>query len=170
MSKSFDQEILMTSGAAGATDLMIMEFSIDGHRYGVGVDKILEIMQYQEVTPIPHSHPYVEGIFKPRDNIITVVNLPLYLGHNESEPGHKDIMIITNFKNSNTAFHVHNVEMIHRININQMEKPDEAISSQRDNLTVGIARVGEKLITLLDLEKVMNEIVPSNMDEYNYEA
>jgi len=150
-----NQEILLESGT---NELMIMEFSIDTHSYGINVAKVLEILQYQPVTPIPHSNPNIEGIFKPRDNIIKVVNLPTYLGHGESEPGNKDIMIITNFNNTNTAFHVHNVEMIHRISWTDMEKPDEAIYNDPNNITIGIARLGEKLITILDFEKITADI------------
>ena len=149
------QEILLESGT---NELMIMEFSIDKHSYGINVAKVLEIMQYQPVTPIPHSHPNIEGIFKPRDHIIKVVNLPAYLKHENSQPGNKDIMIITNFNNTNTAFHVHNVEMIHRISWSDMEKPDDAIYNDPNNITIGIARLGEKLITILDFEKITADI------------
>ena len=150
-----NQEILLESGT---NELMIMEFSIDRHSYGINVAKVLEIMQYQEVTPIPHANPNIEGIFKPRDHIIKVVNLPSYLNHGKSEPNNKDIMIITNFNNTNTAFHVHNVEMIHRISWTDMEKPDDAIYNDPNNITIGIARLGEKLITILDFEKITSDI------------
>ncbi|MDL2248920.1 chemotaxis protein, partial [Tyzzerella sp. OttesenSCG-928-J15] len=141
----------------------IMEFSIGKRSFGINVAKVLEIMQYQEVTPIPHANPYIEGVFKPRDSIITVVNLPAYLNlEDEESRDHKDIMIITNFNNTNTAFHVHNVEMIHRISWTAMEKPDETIYKDENNLTVGIARLGEKLITILDFEKIMADMSPNS--------
>ena len=155
MARNNDQEILLE---AGTNELMIMEFSIDKHSYGINVAKVLEILQYQAVTPVPHSNPYIEGIFKPRDHIIKVINLPAYLNHEKSELGNKDIMIITNFNNTNSAFHVHNVEMIHRISWTAMEKPDDAIYNDPNNITVGIARLGEKLITILDFEKIMADI------------
>ena len=155
MTNNNNQEILPE---AGTTELMIMEFSIDNHRYGINVAKVLEILQHQSITPIPHSNPYIEGIFKPRDKIIKVVNLPAYLGHSESAPGNKDILIITNFNNANTAFHVHNVEMIHRLSWNAMERPDDAIYRDPNNITIGIARLGDKLINILDFEKIITDI------------
>jgi len=155
MATNKNQEILLESGT---NELMIMEFSIDNHSYGINVAKVLEILQYQPVTPIPHSNPNIEGIFKPREHIIKVVNLPLYLNHGESDPENKDIMIITNFNNVNTAFHVHKVEMIHRISWTEMEKPDDAIYNDPNNITIGIARLGEKLITILDFEKITADI------------
>ncbi|MDR2899770.1 MAG: chemotaxis protein [Clostridiales bacterium] len=157
MAKQNSSDILLE---AGTNELMIMEFSIDGRSYGINVAKVSEIMQYQPVTPVPNSSKFVEGVFKPRDNIITVIDLPLYLGLSPSRPGNKDIMIITNFNNVNNAFHVHNVEMIHRISWTAMEKPDETIYNNVDNVTIGIARIGEKLINILDFEKIMAEIGP----------
>jgi len=147
---------------AGTNELEVMEFLIDGRSFGINVAKVMEIMQYEEVTPIPHSNDFVEGIFKPRNQIITVLDLAAYLGLGKSTNPGRDILIITNFNKNHTAFHVHSVEIIHRISWSDMEKPDETISAGMDGITTGIARVGERLITILDFEKIMAELNPSH--------
>lgn len=76
-----DTNILLESGT---NELEILEFSIDGNCYGINVAKIREILPYQTVTPIPNSHTSIEGIFMPRDTMITVINLPRELGLKES--------------------------------------------------------------------------------------
>ena len=153
------KEILLE---VGNNELEIMEFLIDGRSFGINVAKVLEIMKYEEVTPVPQSHPFIEGIFKPRNQIITVLDLASYLGLNPSESNERDILIITNFNKNHTAFHVHSVEVIHRISWSQIEKPDESISVGGENITTGIARVGERLITILDFERIMAELNPSH--------
>ncbi len=150
-------EILLETGT---NELEIMEFLLDNRSFGINVAKVLEIMKYEEITPVPHSNPYIEGVFKPRDNIITVINLAKYLNLNESSDNERDILIITNFNKNNTAFHVHSVETIHRISWTDMEKPDDTIYRNVENVTTGIARIGEKLITILDFEKIMAELNP----------
>ena len=60
----------------GTNEIEIMEFTIDGNLYGINVAKVREIMLSAPVHPMPHAHPAVEGIFKPRDIVITVVDLP----------------------------------------------------------------------------------------------
>ena len=156
---STKKEILLE---VGNNELEIMEFLIDGRSFGINVAKVLEIMKYEEVTPVPQSHPFIEGIFKPRNKIITVLDLASYLGLNASESNERDILIITNFNRNHTAFHVHSVEIIHRISWTNIEKPDESITVGADNITTGIARVNDRLITILDFERIMAELNPSH--------
>ena len=58
-------------------------------------------------------HPAVEGIFKPRDVLITVVDLPYYVTDEHLEKSEKDLFIITNFNNLHVAFRVHTMHMRH---------------------------------------------------------
>lgn len=67
-----DTNILLESGT---NELEILEFALGRNRYGINVAKIREILSYQPVTPIPHANPCVEGIFMPRDVMITVISL-----------------------------------------------------------------------------------------------
>ncbi len=77
-----DTEILLESGT---NEIEIMQFTIFGELYGINVAKVREIMMADKVKPIPHSHDAVEGIFKPRDILLTVINLPKYLTGQEAE-------------------------------------------------------------------------------------
>jgi len=52
-----------------------LNFTIGNNHYGINVAKIKEIVPYSPVTPVPNAHPSVEGIFMPRDLMITVVDL-----------------------------------------------------------------------------------------------
>ena len=90
-------EILLESGT---NEIEIMEFMIYGELYGINVAKVTEIMMSDKVKPIPHSHPVVEGIFKPRETVLTVIDLPKYLTGRESEKDEKDLFIVTNFNNT----------------------------------------------------------------------
>ena len=85
-------EILLESGT---NEIEIMVFTIYGELYGINVAKVKEVMKADTVKPMPHAHPAVEGIFKPRDIVITVVDLPFYLTGRTTEIGERDIFIIT---------------------------------------------------------------------------
>ena len=150
-------DILLESGT---NELEIMEFKIDNRNYGINVAKIKEILQYTEVNPMPNSHPCIEGVFKPRDLVITVVNLPKYMGYGDEPPGERDILIITNFNKLITAFHVHSIEGIHRISWEDIEKPDATIYGGEEGLATGIAKVDGRLITIIDFEKILVDISP----------
>ena len=144
----------------GTNEIEIMEFTINNNLFGINVAKVREIMMSAPVKHMPHTHPAVEGIFKPRDIVITVVDLPKYLTNQECEKGPKDLFIVTNFNKMFVAFRVHTVVGISRISWTDIQKPDNTISGGDDGVTTGIAQCGDDLVSILDFEKIVAEIAP----------
>ena len=152
-----DSNILLETGT---NELEILEFVISGNSYGINVAKITELMQIHEVQEMPLSHPCVEGVFQPRNEVYTIVDLSRYLGMGPSEAPDKDIFIITNFNKMNIAFHVHAVESIFRISWQDIEKPDSIIYGGQEGVVTGIAKVNDRIISILDFEKITFDISP----------
>ena len=164
MAEVHNSGILLESGT---NEIEIMEFTIDNNLYGINVAKVREIIMPTKVKPMPHAHPAVEGIIKPRDIVITVVDLPTYLGA-ESQKGEKDLFIITNFNKMYIAFRVHTVVGINRISWTDIHKPDKTVSGGSEGVATGIAQCGDDLVTILDFERIVAEIAPETtiqMDE-----
>ena len=151
------QAILLESGT---NELEIMEFKIAGEIFGINVAKVREIMIYQPVKPMQHSHPAIEGIFKPRGQVMTVIDLPKYLNLPGSQNPAKDLFIIAYFNKIHMAFHVHSVEGIARISWEKIEKPDRTIYGGNEGIATGIAEYAGRLITILDFEKIIYDISP----------
>lgn len=145
---------------SSANEVEIMEFTIDENLYGINVAKVREIMMSAPVKSMPQTHPAVEGIFKPRDVVLTVVDLPKYLYGIPSQKGSKDIFIVTNFNKMYIAFRVHTVVGISRISWKNIQKLDKTVSGGEDGVSFGIAQCGEDLVTILDFEKIVMEIAP----------
>ena len=152
-----ETEILLESGT---NEIEIMEFTIYGELYGINVAKVREIMMSDKVKPIPHAHPAVEGIFKPRDILLTVIDLPYYLTGKTTERQAKDLFIVTNFNKLHIAFRVHSVVGISRISWKSIQKPDDTISRGEEGVATGIAQCDEDLVTILDFEKIVADIAP----------
>ena len=144
---------------SGTNEIEVMKFTIGGNLYGINVAKVLEIMISAPVKPMPLSHPSVEGIFKPRDTVITVVDLPQYLGV-DSPKDAKDIFIVTNFNKMCIAFRVHTVDRISRISWTDISKPDKTVSGGAESVATGIAQCEGELVTILDFERIVAEIAP----------
>ena len=156
MAEVHNSGILLESGT---NEIEIMEFTIDGSLYGINVAKVREIIMSAPVKMMPHAHPAVEGIFKPRDVVITVVDLPGYLGISK-EKSAKDLFIITNFNKMFIAFRVHTVDRISRISWTDIQKPDKTVSGGAEGVATGIAQCGDDLVTILDFERIVAEIAP----------
>lgn len=150
-------EILLESGT---NEIEIMEFMIYGELYGINVAKVKEIMMSDKVKPMPHAHSSVEGIFKPRDTMLTVVDLPFYLTGQPTERQSRDLFVITNFNKMNIAFRVQSVVGIQRISWNDIQKPDKTLNKGEEGVATGIAQCGGELVTILDFEKIVAEIAP----------
>jgi two-component system chemotaxis response regulator CheV len=151
----------------GTNELEIMEFTVAGQLFGINVAKVKEIMMSSPVVPMQKAHPVIEGIFKPRDQVITVIDLGKYLGLEPSEHPDKDIFIITNFNQQDFAFHVHTVVGIDRISWTMMQKPDQIIYGGEEGVATAIAQYQERLITILDFEKIVTEISPQSGIQYS---
>ncbi|MCH5250982.1 MAG: chemotaxis protein CheV [Lachnospiraceae bacterium] len=150
-----DTKILLENGT---NELEVLEFKLDGNAYGINVAKIREIINYQEVTPVPNSHPSIEGIFMPRDTMITAIDLKNCLQRGSSNPG--GLFIITNFNKLDIAFHVDSVVGIHRVSWKDIIKPDSTMSSVEEGISTGIIKLEGRLIIILDFEKIMTDINP----------
>jgi two-component system chemotaxis response regulator CheV len=154
-----DTNILLETGT---NELEVLEFVIAGNSFGINVAKITELMQAQEPQPMPLSHPCVEGIFRPRSEVYTIINLAKYLDLPPSPQPEKDIYIIANFNMMNIALHVHAVESIYRISWRDIEKPDVIIYGGAEGVVTGIAKVNDRIISILDFEKITYDIAPES--------
>lgn len=140
--------------------LQLMEFTIAGDSFGINVAKVTEIMRRCPITPMTLSHPCIDGVIKPRERIITVINLPRYMNMSESEDAELDMLMITNFDSVNAAFLVHTVEGMHQIKWSDVERPSAIIYGDLDSVITGTTKIGDKLITIIDFEKVIFDINP----------
>lgn len=150
-----DTKILLENGT---NELEILEFKLGNNSYGINVAKIKELIPYQPVTPVPNAHPSIEGIFMPRDTMITAIDLKNCLQLGESGEG--GLFIITNFNKLDIAFHVDAVLGIHRISWTEIIKPNATISTTEDGVATGIVKMNGKLIIILDFEKIVTDISP----------
>ena len=150
-----DTNILLENGT---NELEILEFMLDDNCYGINVAKIKEIIPYQEVTPVPNAHPSIEGIFMPRDTMITAINLKNCLQRGSQDD--KGLFIITNFNKLDIAFHVDSVVGIHRISWRDIIKPNATVNNADAGVSTGIVKYDNKLVIILDFEKIVTDISP----------
>ena len=139
----------------GTNEFEIVEFSIGQVNYGINVAKVREVITRTPVTNMPQAHPYIDGLFTLRGKAIPLVNLPRCLNvETNAEP--KNI-IVTEINNYNIGFLVENVSRIHRISWKDMEPAPEVGDQSR---VVGIIKMEDRIVLLLDFETIIAEINP----------
>lgn len=141
----------------GTNEFEIIEFTVGKVHYGINVAKVREVITPVPVTPMPNSHPNVDGIFTLRGRVMPQVNLLTCLGVKDQESAGKNV-IISELNTFFVGFLVNQVSRIHRVSWSQMEPlPDTAADS---DMAVGIIKLEGKMVILLDFEKIIAEINP----------
>lgn len=148
-------------------ELEIVEFQLEekqpdgsvycGH-YGINVAKVLEIIRLPGITNVPSRHdPSVLGTFNLRGRVLPILDLAAWLGK-EMARGEHDKVLVTEFSGIQSAFLVSSVSNIHRLSWDRIEPPNKFVQAySRDSIT-GIVRIDERVLFILDMEKIMTSL------------
>jgi len=140
----------------GTNEFEIVEFAVGNVNYGINVAKVREVINIVPVTKMPNSHPYVDGVFTLRGRLMPLVNLSRCLGA-EDHGSTANNIIVSELNNYFVGFLVNEVSRIHRVSWTAMEAPPNISNSE---MVVGIIKMAEKLVLLLDFEKIVADINP----------
>ena len=88
----------------------------------------------------------------------SAIDLRNCLQRGTSEPN--GLFIVTNFNNLDIAFHVDSVVGIHRVSWKDIIKPGATVSTSEDGISTGVIKKNDKLIIILDFEKIVSDINP----------
>ncbi|MCU7667920.1 chemotaxis protein [Bacillus thuringiensis] len=145
---------------SGTNELEIVTYTVGKNLFSINVMKVREIIHPSYVTPIPESHPAVEGVLQVRGEIIPVINLAAALGIQSTTAQEDSKFIIAELNQMKVVFRVDEVHRIQRISWQQIEEPS-SLSMGLEDTTSGIVKLDEKLILMLDYEKLVYDISPS---------
>ncbi len=153
-----ESNILLESGT---NELELLEFIVGENSYGINIAKVNEVMFYQELTPIPEASPEIEGVFIPRDKLISIIDLHKVL-HTQKSCADNGMFIICQFNQLDVGFHVSSVKGIQRISWTDISKPPSIVSNSEQGLATsmatGIAKVNGRIIVILDFEKIVSDL------------
>jgi two-component system, chemotaxis family, chemotaxis protein CheV len=130
--------------------------------YGINVSKVREIIRVPELTELPGTPEFIEGIFDLRDVVIPVVNLAKWMGIAQPEDAERNSrVIITEFNNVLIGFIVHEAKRIRRINWGDIE-PATFVSSTSgvdSSKITGVTMIeDDNVLLILDLESVVQDL------------
>ncbi len=134
----------------------IMVFTVGEKLFAVNLDEVLEIMRSTEVTPLQKSHPIVEGVFKLRDQVVTIVDTAMYFDLMRMDL-ERDIFICTMYDDRSFAFHVDSVEGMEKVERNSIKEPDQVIYGG-EGVVTGIVEIDGKLITIINFRKILESL------------
>ena len=164
MSQTQNESLYSMLLESGTNELEIMEFTIGNLSYGINVAKVREIIKFTEILPLPHATPALPGIVKVRNEIIPVIDLAehLALDYDKDRDQERDLFIVTYFNQTTVAFRVHAVQYISRFSWENIENMGSTGSSLTHGASVvAIAKAVNRIILILDYEKILADLYPA---------
>ncbi|WP_319506955.1 chemotaxis protein CheW [uncultured Methanolobus sp.] len=138
--------------------LQMVVFQLGGEEFGVEIMKVQEIIRMPEITKIPQSPEYVEGVINLRGKIIVVINLDKRFNLRSKEVDEHSRIIVVEIGNNVVGMIVDSVNEVLRIPASNIDPAPELVtSSVSKEYITGVGKMDNRLLILLDLAKVLNK-------------
>lgn len=145
----------------GENRLEILMFRLHGRQlFAINVFKVQEVVRLPHLTLIPQRHPHMCGVITLRGQTIPVIDLAQAIGMRPLERNENSTVIVTEYNRSVQAFLIGSVERIVNLNWESIQPPPR--TTGRQHYLTAITRVEDAIVEIIDVEKVLSEIVPMN--------
>lgn len=132
----------------------VVVFKLENEEFAVDIMQIGRILNYTRSSIVPHVPSYVEGVINYEDKIIPVINLKKRLGLEDNGTTDDAKIIVTKINENTIGLSVDYVEQVLSINEEYIETPPDLIKRNDNNYVQGIAKMDERIIIILNLDKL----------------
>ncbi len=145
--------------------LQLVTFTLGNEEYAVDILKVQEINRMKEITRVPNSPPYVEGVINLRGKVIPVVSLRKKFGLPERENDEQSRIMIMDIQGITMGLVVDSVSEVLRIPASTVEPTPPMASNISSEFIRGIAKMEDRLIILLDMDRLIGKSEENAMIE-----
>jgi len=135
--------------------IQLVGFKLGNEEFGIDISRVQEINMMMQLTKIPNSNKCIEGVVNLRGKIVPVINLRERLGLSKKADDSKTKIIVSEINNKLIGFIVDEVNEVLRISKAIIEPAPEIVTGVESELIEGVAKLDERLLILLNLDKVL---------------
>lgn len=141
--------------------LQLVSFKLGDEEFGIDILKVQEIIRLINITKVPNSPEFVEGVINLRGRVIPIIDLRIKLGMEKKESSNLTRIIVVEINHTTIGFIVDEVSEVLRISTSITEAPPAIVSSVNSDFITSVGKLENRLIILLNLEKILtnNEVV-----------
>ncbi len=134
----------------------LVVFDLADEGYGVDISAVREIIRLQEITHVPRTPEFVEGVINLRGKVIPVIDLRKRFGLAVEAESQDNRIVVVDIGDQDIGVVVDAVTEVLRIPTDSVEPPASVITTADSDYLLGIAKLDSRLIILLDLQKVLS--------------
>lgn len=131
-------------------------FFVDGLFFGIDVQKVQEVIRYQEMTRVPLAPPAVSGLVNLRGQIVPALDLRLRLGLKAREPGVLPLNIVVRTDESAVSFLVDEIGDVLELEDDLYESPPETMPLTARESLLGVYKLRDRLLLILDTARAVD--------------
>lgn len=148
-----------------------LKFKVDEQDFGIEIEKVVEIVGNQEIIFIPELPTYSKGIINLRGKIIPIIDMRLRLKKIDLIITNCIYIVVIETKDLLVGFMVDKVDEIISLEKSQISPPPRVTLEYSDYFVSGIGEIESKIITLLDLDKLLTDkeeiLIDEVVNKYN---
>lgn len=145
--------------------IQLVGFRIADEEFGVDITKVQEIIRMVDITRVPNTPAFVEGVINLRGKVIPIIDMRKRLDL-ASKPYDKDTRItVVEIENRIVGFIVDSVSEVIRIEKSITEPPPPMVSNINSDFITAIAKLDNRLLILLDLNEILNSEEVAELSE-----
>lgn len=145
--------------------IQLVGFKLGEEEFAVDINKVKEINKLMTITKIPNSHDFIEGVVNLRGKIVPILSLRERLGMERKVNDAHTKIIVTEIEGALIGFIVDEVTAVLRIASEIIENTPSVVAGVEQELINGIAKHDDKLLILLNLEKILSQKEIENVQE-----
>ncbi len=145
-------------------EMQLVIFDLGEETYGVDIGSVREIIRIQEITKVPRTPEFVEGVINLRGKVIPVIDLRKRFGFMKAEATKDSRIVVVDINGSDIGVVVDAVTEVLRLNTDSVEPPTGVTTTSDSAYLLGIAKLEDRLIILLDLQTALLNL--DNFDSY----
>ncbi len=137
--------------------LQLVSFLIENEEFGVDILNVQEIIRPVDITRVPNAPAFVEGVINLRGRIVPVVDLRKRFNLPQRERDKNSRIIVVELGDKIVGFMVDAVREVLRVDASVIEPPPELAIGIDAHYITGVAKLDDRLLILLDLERILTE-------------
>lgn len=139
-----------------ARQRQLVVFELNGELYGVDIHQVREIIRVPAITHVPRTPEFVEGVVNLRGTVIPILDLRKRFGFSEGEDGVDRRIVVVEMEDKTLGVIVDAVKEVLLVDEEAIEPPSPYIVTVDSQYIVGVARLEDRLVILLDLNQVLS--------------